>query len=411
MTSSAHPPRRTPLVGPVRGRLVTPSWAARVVSPLHDVLSERERRSVLADNPDSYLHVTSDPSFLPGTLDSAPVEAAQADALQRLLDRGAYHLLPEPALFVYQMREGGVEHTGVVGSVDLAGFTDGSVLGHESVQPQRVEALVRHYERVPLRSELVALFHRSDPAVDELVAKVCQEPPLLEFTDVGGIEQSVWQADQDQAVALTRQLDGHRHYIADGHHRVAAALRSWERAGRPPDSTVLCALYPQDQVTVHAFHRRVRGPVAVSELVDRLGSAFDVGRAAGPVVDRGSIGLYAAGGWWLLVPRDTRREPGVAGLDVTVLDERVLRPLLGVQDADPRLEFLPELDDLERTLRACDEDGGVLFTLRAPALDDLVSVAERGEVMSAKTTHVVPKPRTGVFLHEVAGASLASLSG
>ena len=89
---------------------------------------------------------------------------------------------------------------------------------------------------------------------------------------------------------------------------------------------------------------------------------------------------------------------GVAGLDVTMLDDAVLRPLLGMQGGDSRLEFLPELRNLERTIRACDEDGGVLFTLHAPRLDDLIAVAERGEAMSAKTTYVKPKPRTGVFL-------------
>ena len=161
---------------------------------------------------------------------------------------------------------------------------------------------------------------------------------------------------------------------------------------------MLCALYPQDQVFLHAFHRRVLGPVAVPELLEALGSAFDVRLAAGPDVSPGSIGMYAAGRWQQLTPRERRSATGVAGLDVTMLDDQVLRPLLGMQDGDPRLEFIPELRNLEPTIGACDEDGGVLFTLHAPRLDDLISVAERREVMSAKTTYVKPKPRTGVFL-------------
>lgn len=389
------------LVRPVRARLVTSQWAARVVSPLHDLLTESERRAVLADNPDSYLHVTSDPLALPGTLGDAAADAAQARALRRLLDQGAYRCMPEPSVFVYRMREGGVEHTGVVASVDLEGFTDGRVLGHEGVQPARVESLVRHYERVAMRSEVVALFHRTEPAVTELTARVCEEPALLEFIDAGGVEQSVWRAGREESVALARCLDRHRHYIADGHHRVCAALRSCERDGRPEGSSVLCALYPQDQVLLHAFHRRVRGPVAVRELLDALRPAFVVRPAAGPDVAARSIGLYAAGRWQVLTPREHRTVAGVAGLDVTMLDDRVLRPLLGIQDGDPRLEFLPELRDLEPTIRACKEDGGVLFTLHAPRLNDLISVAERREVMSAKTTYVKPKPRTGIFLQSV----------
>lgn len=386
------------LVRPVRARLVTAPWAARVVSPLHDVLTDGERRAVLADNPDSYLHVTSDPLAFPGTLGDAPADAAQARALRRLLDLGAYRCLPEPSAFVYRMREGGEEHTGVVASVGLAGFADGRVLGHERVQSARVEGLVRHYDRVTMRSELVALFHRAEPTVAALTARVRQEPTMLEFTDAGGVEQSVWQAPPEESAALMRQLGRQRLYVADGHHRVAAALRCWERDGRPEGASVLCALYPQDQVFLHAFHRRVRGPLAVPELLDALGSDFVVRPAAGPDVHPGSIGLYGAGRWHLLTPRERQSVTGVAGLDVTMLDDRVLRPLLGIHDGNPRLDFLPELRDLEPSIRACDEDRGVLFTLRAPRLVDLMSVAERREVMSAKTTYVRPKPRTGIFL-------------
>ena len=390
------------LVRPVRLRLVTPQWAPRVVGPLHDVLTESEHRAVLAANPDSYLHVTSDSlpqAGAPGDASSdAGVGTTQARALRRLLEQGAYRSLPEPGVFVYRMRDGRDEHTGVVANVDLAGFTDGRVLGHERVQPERVNSLLRHYERVTMRSELVALFHRSEPTVAELTAQVCGEPALLEFTDAGGIEQCVWRAGSAESSALVHELSRQRHYVADGHHRVAAALGSWERDGRPRDRSVLCALYPHDHVSLHAFHRRVRGPVPTTELLEALGLQFDVRRAAGARVSRGAIGLYSAGGWWSLVPRERASSPGVAGLDVTLLEDRVLRPLLGIHADDSRLELVPELQGLQAMMRACDEDGGVLFTLHAPRIEDLIAAAERHEVMSAKTTYVKPKPRTGVFL-------------
>jgi uncharacterized protein (DUF1015 family) len=161
---------------------------------------------------------------------------------------------------------------------------------------------------------------------------------------------------------------------------------------------VLCVLYPQDQVSLHAFHRRVRGPVEGQELLRELEVDFDVRRVDEPHLHPESIGLYAAGGWHVLTPRRRDNAQGVAGLDVTMLHSQVLRPLLGVEDGDPRLEVLPELRALDRTLRACDEDGGVLFTLHPPRLEDVISVAERHEVMSPKTTYVKPKPRTGIFL-------------
>ena len=371
----------TASVGPVRGRVVTAEWAPRVVTPLHDVLTEEERRTVLAGNPDSYLHVTGDPL-----------------ALRRLLDRGAYRCLVEPGWFVYRMREAGGEHTGVVASVGLPAFADGSVLGHERVQPLRVEALVRHYEQVPLRSELVTLFHRSDAALRELVGRVTSGPPLLELTDVAGVEQTVWQVGLGDAAALGARLETQRLYIADGHHRVAAALRCWDAAGRPDASAVLCVLYPQDQIVLHAFHRRLRGPVVAGELVEALTPTFDVRRAAGPELAGGTIGLYVDRQWHVLEPRERSGATAVDGLDVTTLHTRLLGALLGIHEDDPRLEFVPDAGDLQAVVRACDDDRGALFTLRPPALDDVIEVAERQEVMPAKTTYLRPKPRAGIFL-------------
>jgi uncharacterized protein (DUF1015 family) len=388
-----------PLVQSVTGHIVSPGWAARVVSPLHDVLSDEERRAMLAQNPDSYLHVTSDPSALPEPADE-DAEPAQARALRRLLERRAYTPVREPALFVYQLTDRGRDHTGVIANVAVEGFGDGRVLGHERVRPERVAALVRHYERVSWRSELVALFHPVDAVVTELTAGVVSGPPVLHFTDASGVTQSVWRAGAAASVALARRLGGQRWYVADGHHRVAAATRFRERGGSPRTDTVLCALYPQDDVVLHAFHRRVRGPFAVPALLAALEASFEVLPAGGPAAGRapGSIGLYGDGGWWQLRPREPRLRPGVAGLDVTTLEKQVLEPVLGVHHGDPRLEYVPDLRDLRTTLRQCDADAGVLFTLHAPRVEDVVAVAERREAMSPKTTYVQPKPRTGIFL-------------
>jgi uncharacterized protein (DUF1015 family) len=403
--TSAHPlvPQvEHRLVNTAKAHMVTPEWAPGVVSPLHDVLSETERRAILADNPHSYLHVTSDPLALPEPPGDAVAESLQARALRRLLDLGAYTAMPEPALFVYRLTERGREYTGVIASVALEGFGDGRVLGHEAVQEKRVAGLVRHYEHVPMRSELVALFHPVDPVVAELTARVVSRPPLLVFTDAGGVAQSVWHAGPEETVALTRQLSAQRLYIADGHHRVAAATRCWESAGRPETGAVLCVLYPQDAIILHAFHRRLRGPVDVPALLEDLETRFDVSStdvpAHGPDVAPRTIGMYAAGSWRVLRPRERPRMAGVAGLDVTMLHEPVLRGFLGVDHADPRLQFIPDVRDVGAATRECDADAGVLFTLHAPSIEDLVSVAERHEVMSSKTTYVQPKPHTGIFL-------------
>ena len=387
----------TVLVTPFPGQVVRPSWAARVISPLHDVLTVEERRAIMADDPDSYLYVTSDPLDLPHAPGGDP-RTANAVAQQRLLDLGAYDEPEAGAAYAYRMIDGGDGHTGIVVQVSVAGFVDGRVLGHEGVQPDRVDGLVRHFDVVPRRSELISLVHRDDAEVAELTASVSRTAPILDIVDVSGIGQTVWRAGATQTAQLVERLDGRQLYIADGHHRVAAAVRRWERDGRPDDATVLCVIYPERQIRLYAFHRLLHGPVDVAALLEASAEDFDIRPAAGPTLSSGRFGLYAAGRWSELVPRSARLPRGVAGLDVTILDQRLLRPRSGIVAGDPRLEFVPELRDLNSTLRTCDTDGGVLFTLQAPSIDDLVAVAERGEVMSAKSTYVQPKPRTGIFL-------------
>lgn len=387
-----------PLVTPFAGHLVEPSWAARVVSPLHDALSGEDRRAIMAANPDSYLFVTSDPEDRPGPRSAAAAEL-NAVAQQRLRGVGAYRPRIDGSCFVYRMVEAGSAHTGVVARVSIDGFVDGRVLGHEAVQSERVEGLVRHFSVVPHRSELVSLVHRDSRRIGELVTAVSwSAAAVLDFTDVSGIRQTVWRADPPTSSELAELLGARPLYIADGHHRVAASVQRWEREGRPPGTSVLCVIYAEEQIRLHAFHRRVRGPIAAEPLIAGLATDFEVLPVSGATQVTGELGLYLDGRWWRLVPRSRPDAPGVAGLDVTLLDERILDPLLGVRRDDPRVEFVPELRDVLVSARECDADHGALFTVHAPAMDDLVSVAERGEVMSAKSTYVQPKPGTGIFL-------------
>jgi uncharacterized protein (DUF1015 family) len=352
---------------------------------MFDVLNDAERAAVRAANPDSFLHVTG-----------SDVEGPAA--LQRLLAHDAYAPARDVA-YAYRMREGARTRTGVVVLVALAGFADGQVLGHEGIQAERVERLVASFDAVPYRSDLVSLLQRDERDLADIIAGAMSGgPAALQFNDVTGVEQAVSPLPEAEGAAVAELVARQRLYVADGHHRVAASLLRWVRAGRPGDPALPCVVYAESQVELYAFHRRVCGPVVVADLLAGLTRAYDLRPAAGPTHERRALGVYLDGGWWRAEPLVRQTDPGVAGLDVTTLDARVLGPLLGVHPGDPRLEPVPELRGVEESVRRCDDDGGVLFTLRSPTVNDLVEVAERGEVMSAKTTYVQPKPRTGIFL-------------
>jgi uncharacterized protein (DUF1015 family) len=368
---------------------------------MHDSLPPGRRAEILATNPDTYLHVTRTPSEALTDLDAAAGEHLWGiQALDRLIGLGAYEIADAPVMYVYRLEVDDRAHTGVVAAVEVEAFVDGRVLGHEAVQPERVEALVEHFEAVPVRSDLVALIHDMGQGLDEVLAATMSGAPVLSTTSVDGVEQTVWRIDdpamQDRVAGALSAGTG---YVADGHHRVAASRQQWESAGGGPGHAVLSVFYSPSGLRPLAFHRRVVGPVDAPGFLEALGPEFVVDLAAGPQRRPGGFDLYAGGRWHTVRPRDAERPPGAAGLDVSLLHRQILRPLLGISEvSDPALELISELTPLAELVARCDGDLGALFLLVPPTVGKLIEVAERHEVMIPKTTYFDPKPLSGVFL-------------
>jgi uncharacterized protein (DUF1015 family) len=294
----------------------------------------------------------------------------------------------EPALYVYRQERGDLSSTGVVCDVAVSAFVGGKVRGHEAVQSQRVESLVHHHATTDVPPALVALLHHAGATFESTVDEVCATPPILDFAGPGGLRQTVWRVPAGEATAsLSKELSTADHYIADGHHRVAAALSAWRQAGEPADAGVLCVIHPMDGLRLSAFHRRVFGPVDLAPLLDLLAPAFSVTQVATPLPHApGSFGLYAQGSWYGVTPHTVG-----TGLDVEVLQSLVLDRL------EQAVEIAPAKTLVDELTRRCDSDGGVLFTLAPPPLETLTSLADAGEVMPPKTTYFEPKPCAGIF--------------
>jgi len=400
------------LLEPFPALLVRGEWAEHVVSPMHDALSGEERAAILAERPYSWLHVarTPDDAAEGQEVDPERLDEANAAALQRLLDAHLYERFPEPSLFVYRLRAGDHVQTGIVGEVPPVAFTDGRVLGHEGVQPERVDALGLHLARLGARSTLVALMFRADDDVRKIVEATTEASPLRRF-GAADLEQTVWRVEDPDVVARLRErLDDVRLYITDGHHRATASVELWERAGRPDGTGIPAVLFPEDELRMLAFHRRIVGPLAFSadELLARLRERVVIEEVDSEPQERGAFGLYADGRWFRLVPT-SKGGVGVAALDVSRLHDEVLEPVFGFGDAgDPGLEFVSDAVPTGELMRRVDEDGGAAFTLTPPTFDQFVDVADRGEHMPAKATYFDPKPQSGLFLRLENGASAAS---
>jgi uncharacterized protein (DUF1015 family) len=280
-------------------------------------------------------------------------------------------------------------------------FVDGRILGHEGVQPERVDALGLHLSRLGARSTLVALMFRADDDVRKIVEETTAGAPLRRF-GAGELEQTVWRIDEEEAIERIRErFDRQPLYITDGHHRAMASVELWEEAGRPEGTGVPAVLFPDEELRMLAFHRRAVGPLpmSVDELLERLRERVTVEEVSAQPAERGGFGLYAGGRWYRLVPEEGEAGTGVESLDVSRLHRLVLEPIFGFGEAgDPGLEFVSDAVPIEGLTRRVDEDGGAAFTLMPPTFDQFVEVAGRNEQMPAKATYFDPKPQSGLFL-------------
>ena len=187
------------------------------------------------------------------------------------------------ALYLYRQRRGDASHVGIVCEVAIQAVADRRVRGHEAVQQQRVDALLWHHARTNAPPALVTLLHRGSAAITRTLEAACRTPPILDFAGPNGLQQTVWcVAEGPATAAATEELAAADLYIADGHHRVAAAQEAWRLGGKPADAGLLCVIHPFDGLRLSAFNRRVPGPVDAAVLISLLTPEFRARAVPGP---------------------------------------------------------------------------------------------------------------------------------
>ncbi|MEM7286364.1 MAG: DUF1015 family protein [Actinomycetota bacterium] len=390
-----------PLVRRVSARLVDQQWAERVVSPAYDAMRPEQRLDLMAEDPYVFLHVTRSP--VEGE-DPDEVNERNARALEWLVEQEVFSEVHPAGMFAYRLRTDTHVQTGVVADIHLSGLADGRIGPHERIQPQRAGHLADHLTRVAVHSSPVAFGYEGDPRVDEIVAEVTAGEPDLVIERGDGLHQTIWSIPARHLDTLETALSAHRLYIIDGHHRVAAAVESWRRAGNDdPGGWVLGALFPNEQLNVSAFHRRVDDLNGLSP--DELASAIaeqdfevrplDDDESPEPPTP-GRFSMYVDGRWFEIKP--FRVHP--AEFDVTILQERILGPVLGIDEASRggRLEYLPGAVGLEHLVEVTDRQGGVAFALHPVLLSQLTAVVDKGMTLPPKSTYFEPKVRSGIFL-------------
>jgi uncharacterized protein (DUF1015 family) len=386
-----------------------PDWAAAICELPYDVMSSAEARDVAGDNPHSFLHVSKPEIDLPATVDvyDPRVYAKGRENFKRLQAEGALRQDPRPYFYLYRQTMGRHSQTGLVAVASCREYRNGIIKKHEVTRPDKVEDRARHIEALNCQTGPVLLFHRAAKELDEFTARHAADAPDTDFTAKDGIRHSSWTLRDPAAIQFVKDAFERIPflYIADGHHRSAAAARVDQARGDSGESAFfLSVIFPHDQMQILPYHRVLKdlNRLTPAQLLKKL-EAFFVLTPGGPPLPAAAheLGFYLDGAWRTLRFRSeiSAAREQVERLDVSLLQQRVLAPVFGIDDprTSRRLHFVggirgaAELEKLVNT--AC------AFALFPPRIEDLMAVADAGGIMPLKSTWFEPKLRDAMFCH------------
>ena len=403
---------------PFRAIRPPPELAPRVAAVPYDVVSRNEAAELARDNRYSFLHVGRSDIDLPEQIDphDPRIYAKAREALDRFLAEGVLVKDREPGLYLYRQIMDGRAQTGIVGCVHIDDYGSDLIRKHEKTRPDKEDDRTRHVLTLNAHAEPVFLAYRGRTEIDVLTESVVTTEPLYDFTAPDRVRHTVWQVGDPGLWTESFGAVPHA-YVADGHHRSASAWRAGleRRAANPRHrgdeeyNWFLAVLFPASQLTILPYNRVVRDlagktPAQVLQALRDVGhvSATEHPRAPRP----GTFGVYLAGAWHRLELEDESidRQDPIGSLDVSLLQDRVLAPLLGIGDprTDKRLDFVGGIRgtaELER--RVDSREMAIAFSLYPTTVEQLMAVSDAGAVMPPKSTWFEPKLRSGLFVHSL----------
>jgi uncharacterized protein (DUF1015 family) len=391
--------------------------ASRVIAPPYDVVDTDEARALAADRPDSFLHISRPEIDLPPGTDphDDAVYATGARNLEKLIAARVLERETQPCFYVYRMTMGGHAQTGFAAAASVRAYEQGRIHRHELTRPDKEDDRVRNIEALHAETGPVLLAYKANAAVDAELARHASGPPLFEARGQHDVLHSVWRIDRAADIAkLAAALDALGDlYIADGHHRSAAAARV-AAAHRKRDSRddasheyFLSVAFPDDQMRIFDYNRVVTdlNGLGKAEFIAAVGKVFrctPTPRGDRPAAPR-QFGMYLDGRWYRLeAPEPGAGASPVARLDVSRLQDSIIAPLLGIEDprTDSRIGFVGGVRGLGELEHRVDSGrAAVAFALYPTGMRELMAVADAGLLMPPKSTWFEPKLADGLLSH------------
>ena len=403
-----------PSVYPFRALRPTPEVASRVAAVPYDVVTTEEARALAAGNPLSFLHVSRPEIGLP------PDTNPYADIVYQSAQRNFEQLIAsaplvyedEPSLYLYRLTMGAHVQTGVAACYSVGEYDRNLIRKHEKTRKDKEDDRTRHIVDLRAQTGPVLLTYQGIPAINTASDEASSGTPLFDFTAADGVQHTIWRVPE----ALTQRLVGlfaevPLLYIADGHHRAASASRARQRLGTPgvptEADTFLAVAFPHDQMQVLAYNRTVKDLQGLrpGEFIEALQQRHAVAPGPATPTRKGEVSMFLAGHWYTvrLNAPDAEASPSAA-LDVSLLHDQVLAPLLAIGDVrvDKRIDFLGGARGTSGLERAVGSGAAaVAFSMYPVDVADLMTISDAGEIMPPKSTWFEPKLRDGLLIHVI----------
>jgi uncharacterized protein (DUF1015 family) len=397
------------LLRPFRALRPARESAAAVSSVPYDVVNTDEARRLAAGNPLSFLRVTRSEIDLPDGADPYSAEVyARAKANFAALRRDAPLVVEDaPSLYFYRLRMGGHEQTGIAGCFSVDEYDRDLIKKHERTRRDKEDDRTRHIVELRAQTGVVFLTYRASDAIDHLARAVTADAPLYDFRAEDGIHHTIWKVPAGQSRALVDAFAAiPALYIADGHHRAASAARARAEVGGAEAGFFIAVAFPDTQMQILPYNRIVKDLAGRTpeQFLAALRERVTVKQGSPSPRGKGEVAMFLDGAWYALdlskaTPADASR---ASGLDVALLQQHVLEPLLGIGDVrtDKRIDFVGGARGTA-ALEAAVTGGraAVAFSMHPVTIEDLMSIADEGGIMPPKSTWFEPKLRDGLLVH------------
>ena len=407
------------VIRPFRALRPPPERAKAIASVPYDVVSTDEARALAASNPLSFLHVSRPEIDLPAGTDihgDAVYRKAVAN-FENLIKACPLEKEATPSLYLYRLVMGDHRQVGIVACCSVDEYDKNIIRKHERTRRDKEDDRTRHMLMLKAQTGPVFLTYRTRREVDDLVSAEINSEPLYDFTADDRIQHTIWRVSDPQPLVESFGSNVPLLYIADGHHRAASASRaraelkeqSFSNTGQEDYNYFLAVIFPDSQLQILPYNRVVRDLNGLSKagFLDIVKKEFEVTENGSAVpASAGQWSMYLDGKWYglKLLPIDPPPQGTVASLDVSILQDRLLDPMLGIVDVrtDKRIDFIGGLrgtDELERLVN--EDKAAVAFSLYPTTVEELLRVSDAGEVMPPKSTWFEPKLRDGLLIHTI----------